>query len=85
MGFIQLLHVWFAEWQGNVTEKDAPEKAEEKRRHLVDCLAYILLDEPYFAEPSRGTARAVDSMQRETGWALEADLSFRLRRIIAAK
>ena len=23
------------------------------RRHLVDCLAYILLDEPYFAEPRR--------------------------------
>jgi hypothetical protein len=50
----QLLHVRFAEWRGNVTDKDPPEKAEEKRRHLVDCLAYILLAEPYFVEPNRG-------------------------------
>jgi len=36
-----------------VVDKDPPEKAHKKRRHLVDCLAYILLDEPYFAEPRR--------------------------------
>ena len=32
----------FAEWRGNVTDKDAPERAQEKRRHLIDCLAYVL-------------------------------------------
>jgi hypothetical protein len=50
----QLSHIRFAEWRGNVTDKDLPEKAEDKRRHLVDSLAYTLLDEPYFAEPSTG-------------------------------
>ena len=49
----QISHLRFAEWRGNVVDKDPPEKAQEKRRHLVDCLAYILLDEPYFAEPKR--------------------------------
>jgi hypothetical protein len=49
----QLLHLRFAEWRGNVVDKDPPEKAEEKRRHLVDCLAYVLLDEPRFVERNR--------------------------------
>jgi hypothetical protein len=49
----QISHLRFAEWHGNVVDKDPPEKAQEKRRHLVDCLAYILLDEPYFAPPKR--------------------------------
>jgi hypothetical protein len=46
----QMSHLRFAEWRGNVTDKDAPEKAQEKRRHLVDCLAYVLLDEPRFID-----------------------------------
>jgi hypothetical protein len=46
----QMGHLRFAEWRGNVTDKDAPEKAQEKRRHLVDCLAYILLDRPRFID-----------------------------------
>jgi hypothetical protein len=53
----QLQHIRFAEWRGNVVDKDPPEKAEDKRRHLVDCLAYILLAEPYFAEPNRKQPR----------------------------
>lgn len=46
----QISHVRFAEWRGNVTDKDPPEKPQEKRRHLVDCLAYILLDRPRFID-----------------------------------
>lgn len=46
----QMSHLRFAEWRGNVTDKDAPEKAQEKRRHLVDCMAYILPDEPRFID-----------------------------------
>jgi hypothetical protein len=49
----QMSHLRFAEWRGNVTDKDAPEKAQEKRRHLVDCLAYVLLDEPRFIDTHR--------------------------------
>ena len=49
----QMSHLRFAEWRGNVTDKDAPEKAQEKRRHLVDCLAYVLLDEPRFIDTNR--------------------------------
>jgi hypothetical protein len=37
----------------NITDKDAPEKAQEKRRPLVDCLAYVLLDEPRFIDYHR--------------------------------
>jgi hypothetical protein len=46
-------HLRFAEWRGNVTDKYAPEKAQEKRRHLFDCLAYALLDEPRFIDYDR--------------------------------
>jgi hypothetical protein len=46
----QISHLRFAEWRGNVTDKDPPEKPQEKRRHLVDCLAYILLDRPRFID-----------------------------------
>lgn len=49
----QISHLRFAEWRGNVVDKDPPEKPQEKRRHLVDCLAYILLDRPRFHEPRR--------------------------------
>ncbi len=33
-----------------MTHKDPLEKAQEKRRHLVDCLGYILLDRPRFVD-----------------------------------
>lgn len=42
----QISHLRFSEWKASVTDKDPPEKTEEKRKHLVDCLAYVLLDEP---------------------------------------
>jgi hypothetical protein len=34
-------------------DTDPPEKPQEKRRHLVDCLAYILLDRPRFIDSRR--------------------------------
>jgi hypothetical protein len=49
----QISHLRFSEWRGNVTDKDPPEKPQEKRRHLVDCLAYVLLDRPRFIDRRR--------------------------------
>jgi hypothetical protein len=46
----QLSHLRFAEWHGNVIDKDAPEQPQAKRRHLVDALMYILMDGPRFRE-----------------------------------
>jgi hypothetical protein len=44
----QLRDLRFREHRGTVVDKDAPEEVEQKRRHLVDCLSYILLDGPEF-------------------------------------
>lgn len=44
----QMKNLRYREWKGNVTDKDAPEQPEQKERHLVDALIYILLDEPRF-------------------------------------
>ena len=44
----QLKSLRYKEWKGNVTDKDAPEEPQQKERHLVDCLSYILLDRPEF-------------------------------------
>jgi hypothetical protein len=59
----QMSHLRFSEWRGNVTDKDPPEKAQEKRRHLVDCLAYVLLDRPRFIDrrPRPSTWRPIYS------------------------
>jgi len=46
----QVSHLRFAEWRGNVIDKDDPQMPVEKRRHLVDALCYILLDKPRFIE-----------------------------------
>jgi hypothetical protein len=46
----QLKTLRFREWKGTVDDKDAPEEPQEKRRHLIDCLSYILLDKPRFIE-----------------------------------
>jgi len=35
------------------TEKDPPPDPLNKDKHLIDCLSYILLDEPSFREPRR--------------------------------
>jgi hypothetical protein len=42
----QMKNLRYREWKGNVTDKDAPEEPMQKERHLIDCLSYILLDEP---------------------------------------
>ena len=40
----------YREWKGQVTDKDAPEEPQDKRRHLLDCLKYIFLDRPRFVD-----------------------------------
>jgi len=52
----------------NITDKDPPEKPQEKRRHLVDCLAYILLDLPRFIDRRR--ARGYMAAYRQGDWLL---------------
>lgn len=49
----QIKSLRYREWKGNVTDKDAPEEPQQKERHLVDCLSYILLDGPRFIKPSK--------------------------------
>jgi hypothetical protein len=44
----QMKYLRYREWKGVVTDKDAPEEPEQKARHLIDCLSYILLDRPCF-------------------------------------
>src|SRR5436853_4533994 len=43
----QLQHLRYQEWKGHV-DKDPPEKPEEKRKDLIDCVSYILLDRPHY-------------------------------------
>jgi hypothetical protein len=52
----QLKSLRYKEWKGNVTDKDAPEEPQQKDRHLVDCLSYILLDDPEFIGQSKPTS-----------------------------
>ncbi len=49
----QISHLRFAEWRGNVIDKNDPQSPVEKRRHLVDALCYILLDQPRFVDTRR--------------------------------
>lgn len=42
----QIKYLRWKEWKGTVVDKDAPDQPEEKDRHLVDCLSYILLEHP---------------------------------------
>jgi hypothetical protein len=49
----QLKSLRYREWKGTVTDKDAPEEPQDKRRHLIDCVSYILLDKPRFIEKRR--------------------------------
>lgn len=44
----QMKSLRYREWKGNVTDKDAPEEPEQRARHLVDALLYVLLEEPRF-------------------------------------
>lgn len=43
----------FREFRGNVPDKDPPAEPEQKRRHLVDCLMYMLLHGPVFIGRTR--------------------------------
>ena len=63
----QLGHLRFSEWRANATDKDPPERTEEKRKHLVDCLAYILLDEPRFVRRG-GNASTFKAINPTTGY-----------------
>jgi hypothetical protein len=49
----QISRLRFAEFRGNVVDKEDPQAPVEKRRHLVDALCYILLDQPRFIERSK--------------------------------
>ena len=62
----QLGHLRFAEWHTSATDKDPPGKTEEKRKRLVDCLAYVLLDEPRFV--GRGRLSEFKTMYSSTGY-----------------
>jgi hypothetical protein len=46
----QTSHLRFAEFRGNVVDKESPQMPVEKRRHLVDALCYVLLDDPRFID-----------------------------------
>jgi len=48
----QLKTLRYREWKGNVADKDAPEEPEQRRRHLVDCLSYIVLSDPVLIDRS---------------------------------
>jgi hypothetical protein len=49
----QLKSLRYKEWKGNITDKDAPEEPQQKERHLIDCLSYILLDGPEFVRQGK--------------------------------
>jgi hypothetical protein len=63
----QLEHLRFSEWRTSSTDKGPPERTEEKRKHLIDCLAYILLDEPWFIRRG-GTLREFKEIYPSTGY-----------------
>lgn len=52
----QLKSLRYKEWKGNVTDKDAPEEPQQKERHLIDCLSYILLEEPTFVNQGKSVS-----------------------------
>ena len=52
----QLKSLRYKEWRGNITDKDAPEEPQQKERHLIDCLSYILLDRPEFVSQGKSVS-----------------------------
>jgi len=53
----QLKMLRYKEWKGaTATEKDPPADPMNKDKQLIDCLSYILLDEPSFREPRQRNA-----------------------------
>jgi hypothetical protein len=63
----QISHLRFAEWRGNVVDKNDPQMPIEKRRHLVDALCYILLDQPRFVDVRRKPNTAYDPIYPNLG------------------
>jgi hypothetical protein len=63
----QLKNLRYREWKGNVTDKDAPEEPEQKSRHLIDCLSYILLDGPTFLD-RKGTTSDFKPIYKALGY-----------------
>jgi hypothetical protein len=43
----------FKEFKGAVIDKDPPSDPMDKDRHLIDCVSYILLDDPWFINRRR--------------------------------
>jgi hypothetical protein len=50
----QLRSLRFREFKGAVTDRDPPSDPIDKDRHLIDCLSYILLDDPQFIDQRGG-------------------------------
>jgi hypothetical protein len=46
----RLKTIRFKEYKQPTTDKNPPEEVEDKNRHLIDCLSYILLDDPRFID-----------------------------------
>jgi hypothetical protein len=44
----------FKEFKGTVIDKDPPSDPMDKDRHLIDCVSYILLDDPRFIDQRGG-------------------------------
>jgi hypothetical protein len=61
----QLGHLRFSEWRSAAAGEHPPERAEEKRKHLLDGRVYILLDEPRFTR--EGRLSEFKAMHRSTG------------------
>jgi hypothetical protein len=49
----QIKNARYKELSGSAIDRDPPEKAAQKERHLVDTLCYALLDNPHFVPPRR--------------------------------
>jgi hypothetical protein len=63
----QISHLRFAEFRGNVLDKESPQMPIEKRRHLVEALCYILLDKPRFIERHQIQQQSDNFAVRATG------------------
>jgi hypothetical protein len=48
----QLKNLRFREWKGLIEDKNPPQEPAEKDRHLVDCLSYVLLEKPFWSDPT---------------------------------
>ena len=49
----QFKNLRFKEYRGVVVDKDPPSDPMNKERHLIDCVSYILLDDPMFIDQTK--------------------------------